>query len=169
MTDTTKEPEKAAAAAGDYSKEEMTTLTNALAAVVLGAGLSSKPGAFGLMREFVSAMKASAEFAEHSNNPLIQQILSKSNPSDEHGADTSKIDPEKAMNDGIEAAKSTQAMLVAKGKQADADAWTQLLLAAANAAVNATKSGGFLGIGGEKVTDAERAYIQRLSDALGVK
>ena len=57
--------------------------------------------------------------------------------------------------------------MLAKGKNEDADAWAQLLLTAADSAVQATKTGGFLGFGGEKVTASEQAYMRRLADTLG--
>lgn len=173
MTEQPEEPKTEAAAepapAGDYSKEELTTLTKALGQVVLGAGMSEKSGAFGLMREMVAAMRASAVFVGDSNNPLLQQIVSESNPADvdEEDEKNANITAEQAMNDGIEAARSTHAMLIDKGKPEDADAWAQLLLTAANAAVQATKTGGHFGFGGEKVTASEQAYIQRLADTLG--
>ena len=72
-----------------------------------------------------------------------------------------------ALLDGLAAAKRSHELLLAKGHDDDADAWAQLLLTAANAAVQATKTGGFLGIGGEKVTASEQAYLQQLADILG--
>jgi hypothetical protein len=54
-----------------YSKEELTDLTRALGQVVLGAGMSEKSGSFGLMREIVAAMQASAVFVGDSSNTLL--------------------------------------------------------------------------------------------------
>jgi hypothetical protein len=163
----------APAALDIYSKEELSDLTRALGAVVLGAGMSEKSGAFGLMREIMAAMSASAVFVGESSNPLLKQIVSDANPAEmddaEKEAGTTPDTAQKAVDDGIEAAKRTQALLLAKGQDADADAWAQLLLTAANAAVQATKTGGFLGFGGEKITASEQAYIQRLADTLGYR
>ena len=163
----------AAAPVSDYSKEEIAQLTKALGQVVLGAGMSEKSGSFGLMREVVSAMRASAIFIGDSKNALLEQIVAEADPgeSDDTKKDASATpeSAQKAMDEGIEAAKTTHDLLLAKGKDEDADAWAQLLLTAANAAVQATKTGGFLGIGGEKVTASEQASIQRLADTLGYK
>jgi hypothetical protein len=156
-----------------YSKEELTDLTRALGQVVLGAGMSEKSGAFGLMREIVAAMQASAIFVGDSSNPLLKQIVTEADPSAMDDAEKNKDDStesaEKAIEEGIDAAGRTHELLLAKGRSEDADAWAQLLLTAANAAVQATKTGGFLGIGGEKVTPSEQAYMQRLADTLGYK
>lgn len=156
-----------------YSKAELADLTRALGQVVLGAGMSEKSGAFGLMREIVAAMQASAVFVGDSSNPLLKQIVTEADPSEMDDAEKSKDESpesaEKAVEEGIAAAQRTHALLLAKGRDDDADAWAQLLLTAANAAVQATKTGGFLGIGGEKVTASEQAYMQRLADTLGYR
>ena len=156
-----------------YSKEELASLTKALGAVVLGAGMSEKGGSFGLMREIVAAMRASAIYVGDSSNPLLKQIVTDTDPSDVDDAENeAKSTPEtaqKAVQDGLAAAKSSHEAILAKGNADDADAWAQLLLTAANAAVQATKTGGFLGLGGEKVTASEEAYMQNLSDTLGYK
>ena len=156
-----------------YSKAELTSLTRALGAVVLGAGMSEKSGAYGLMREIVAAMRASATFVGDSSNPLLRRIVTESDPDDiEQAENEAKNTPEtaqKAVEDGIAAAKSSHDAILAKGDAADADAWAQLLLTAADAAVQATKTGGFLGFGGEKVTPSEQEYMQRLADTLGYK
>jgi hypothetical protein len=156
-----------------YSTEEINDLTRALGQVVLGAGMSEKSGAFGLMREIVAAMQASAIFVGESSNPLLRQIVTESDPSaiedPDKDKEASSESAEKSVEEGIEAAKRSHALLLAKGRDEDADAWAQLLLTAANAAVHATKTGGFLGFGGEKVTPSEQRYMQRLADTLGYK
>lgn len=156
-----------------YSQEELTDLTRALGQVVLGAAMSEKSGAFGLMREIVAAMQASAVFVGDSSNPLLKQIVTQADSSDmedaEKGKDASPESAQKAVDEGIAAAQRTHDLLLAKGHDDDADAWAQLLLTASEAAVRATKTGGFLGIGGEKVTASEQAYMQRLADTLGYK
>jgi hypothetical protein len=156
-----------------YTKEELASLTKALGAVVLGAGMSEKSGAFGLMREIVAAMRASAIFVGESSNPLLKRIVTETDPSDiddaENEAKTSPESAQRAVEDGIAAAKSSHEAILAKGNAEDADAWAQLLLTAANAAVQATKTGGFLGFGGERVTPSEQEYMQRLADTLGYR
>lgn len=156
-----------------YSEAELAELTKALGQVVLGAGMSEKSGAFGLMREIMAAMSASAVFVGESSNPLLKQIVTDAGRTDEaHDADETAATPEsaaQAVESGIEAARHSHALLLGKGRGDDADAWAQLLLTAANAAVQATTTGGFLGFGGEKVTASEQAYMQRLADILGYR
>ncbi len=162
-----------APAADAYSEEELGELSRALGQVVLGAGMSEKSGAFGLMREIMAAMGASAVFVGESSNPLLKQIVTDAGKADADGAEQEAAatpeSAEQAIENGIVAARISQELLLAKGNVEDADAWSQLLLTAANAAVQATKTGGFLGFGGEKVTASEQAYMQRLADTLGYK
>jgi hypothetical protein len=99
--------------------------------------------------------------------------VTETDPSDiddaENEAKTSPESAQRAVEDGIAAAKSSHEAILAKGNAEDADAWAQLLLTAANAAVQATKTGGFLGFGGERVTPSEQEYMQRLADTLGYR
>lgn len=163
--------ETAPAAIDAYSKEELADLTRALGQVVLGAAMSEKGGSFGTAREIVAAMKASAVFVGESSNPLLKQIVSDSDPSTMDDSEKEKDTPaqtaQQAVDEGLAAAKRSHELLLAKSRDDDADAWAQLLLTAANAAVQATKTGGFLGFGGEKVTASEQAYLQQLADILG--
>ena len=60
--------------------------------------------------------------------------------------------------------------MAAVGKsQADAEAYGQWVFAAAQKAAEAAKEGGFFGIGGTAVTDAEKAALATLKTVLGVK
>lgn len=153
-----------------YTKEELAGLTKSLGQVVLGAGMSEKSGAFGLMREIMAAMSASAVFVGESSNPLLEQIVTDAGRNDDDDAEHyTNMTAEQAVEEGIAAAARSHEMLLAKGQTDDADAWAQLLLTAANAAVQATRTGGFLGFGGEKITPSEQAYMQRLADTLGYK
>ena len=97
--------------------------------------------------------------------------MTETDPSDiDQAENEAKSTPEtaqKAVADGL--AKSSHEAILAKGNADDADAWAQFLLTAANAAVQATKTGGFLGLGGEKVTPSEEEYMQNLADSLGYK
>lgn len=71
------------------------------------------------------------------------------------------------LTDALEAAKQAAA-LVEKNVPEEAKAYKELLVNAAYAAAEAVKEGGFLGIGGKKVTPEEQAAIDSLVAALGV-
>ena len=154
-----------------YPPEEIASLTETLGKVVIGASMSEQGGPISMVREVMGAMKASASYISSSDSPLLRQIVS--------DADDAKLDSmeedyknapnlaQKAMDEGVESAKASHQLLLDKGSEADADAYAQLLLTAANAAIKATKTGSILGFGGEQVTPAEEAYVQRLAETLG--
>jgi len=60
-------------------------------------------------------------------------------------------------------------LLRRKAAPNELDAYRQLLLRVAEDAANASKEGGFLGIGGERVSAKERAFIDRLRSVAGVE
>ncbi len=71
------------------------------------------------------------------------------------------------ITDALEAARQAAA-LVEKNVPEEARAYKELLINAAYAAAEAVKEGGFLGMGGKKVTPEEQAAIDALVAALGV-
>ncbi|MCS6881252.1 MAG: DUF937 domain-containing protein [Oscillochloridaceae bacterium] len=71
------------------------------------------------------------------------------------------------ITDALGAAKQAAA-LVEKNVPEEAKAYKELLVKAAYAAAESVKEGGFLGIGGKKVTPEEQAAIDALVAALGV-
>ena len=61
------------------------------------------------------------------------------------------------------------AALKRKGTAGDLDAYRSFLVDLADRTANAAKEGSFLGFGGERVSEGERAVIARLSQALEVQ
>jgi hypothetical protein len=59
-------------------------------------------------------------------------------------------------------------LLQRKAAPNEVDAYRQLLLRVADNAANASKEGGFLGIGGVRVSAKERAFIDSVRNAAGV-
>jgi hypothetical protein len=59
-------------------------------------------------------------------------------------------------------------LLQRKGAPNELDAYRQLLLRVADDAANASKEGGFLGFGGVRVSDKERAFIESVRSAAGI-
>lgn len=61
------------------------------------------------------------------------------------------------------------ALIGNKASPAESDAYRKLLVRVAERAANAAKEGGFLGIGGVRVSDQERAFIDLVSKAAGIE
>jgi hypothetical protein len=62
----------------------------------------------------------------------------------------------------LERAREAAALLAAKASPGDAAAYKHWLVGIADQVVNAAKSGGFLGLGGEWVSESERRFLDEL-------
>jgi hypothetical protein len=68
----------------------------------------------------------------------------------------------------LERVSSAVGLLNHKASAAEVDAYRHLLVRVAQRAANAAKEGGFLGIGGVRVSEKERAFIEMVSKAAGI-
>ena len=75
-------------------------------------------------------------------------------------------DPIAYAEDVVGRAAEANALLVTKAEQADAETYKHWLVEIADTVVGAASTGGVLGIGGETVTDSERAFRDDLGKAL---
>ncbi|MCM4079022.1 hypothetical protein [Paractinoplanes hotanensis] len=72
-------------------------------------------------------------------------------------------DPIAYAEDVLGRAAEANALLVAKAEQADAETYKHWLVEIAESVVGAASTGGVLGLGGETVTDSERAFRDDLA------
>ncbi len=66
----------------------------------------------------------------------------------------------------LEELRGVQAMVVAKAAPDEASAFGQWLVASAQAAADAAKEGGFMGIGAQQVSDREQAMLDQVRAAV---
>jgi hypothetical protein len=69
--------------------------------------------------------------------------------------------------EAIAGVKQAVAVLAAKGTPEDLKAYRGWISAVAEGVANAASSGGFLGFGGEKVSEAEKAFLGQVTAAMG--
>jgi len=67
----------------------------------------------------------------------------------------------------IEDCKAVSALLAAKATPQEANEYRQWALSVAEKVANAASEGGFLGFGGERVSDAEKQLIAQIRNAFG--
>ncbi len=65
------------------------------------------------------------------------------------------------------ALRNAMSILEAKATPAEIDAYKTFVMTVAQAAAGAHKEGGFLGIGGKQISDAENQALDEISSALG--
>lgn len=145
----------------EFNAEEWAHVTEgpAVAGMIV---ITSQKG--GTIRESLSMGKAYAEARQSNDGPeLITELLS-SNPSvDPAGYKT----PEELRTKGLERIRETVALLEAKAQPDEVDAYREFVVTVAQRAAEADKSGGFLGIGGDRVSEGEQAALDEIRDALG--
>ena len=67
----------------------------------------------------------------------------------------------------LERAKAAAELVASKASPAEAAAYRNLLVEVAQKAANASKEGGFLGIGGVRLSENEQAFIEEIKRAVG--
>jgi hypothetical protein len=119
----------------------------------------------GSLRETLALNRVyQAEAARQDHSELIRELL-KSPPA---------IDPDRLRDAGGdigavagERLRAAMAILEAKAAPEEADDYKTFVMTAAQAAAEAHREGGFLGIGGKQVSDAENKALDDISAALG--
>ena len=158
----------------DFTPEEWTTLRTA-PALVGGAMMAASPDGFlASMREAFSMGTTSfATLRAHEGVPLLKEIMSdKENLVDDMKArigpvaDDMTARRQRLHAEAIAAVKEAVALLARKGTPQDVAAYRAWISAVAEGVANAASSGGFLGFGGEKVSEAERSFMGEITQAM---
>jgi hypothetical protein len=155
----------------DYTPEEWSDITRAPLAASLLITMAS-PSLFGSMGEIFGATKTLVEGAQQpTGNALLDSILAEFKDLDTARAAQPQIesrDPAAIKSQLLGIIGRAVALMQAKGAPAEVDAIKQWLYGIANSTANATKEGGFMGIGAVRVSDAETQALNDLATELGI-
>jgi hypothetical protein len=146
----------------DFNAEEWSTVVNGPLYACMHV-ISADRG--GTLRESLAMSRAYQEArAHHGESELLDELV-KSPPS---------IDPDRLReaggNIGVVATNQLREaipILDAKATAAETDAYKRFVMTVAQAVASAHKEGGFLGIGGKQISDAENQALDEISAALG--
>ena len=120
----------------------------------------------GTIRETVEMAKVYKEAREqHAGGDLLGEIVS-SPPTLEARQFESA---EQLRSEGAQRIRDSVALLELKASPEDVEAYRRFALTVAERVAERTKSGDFVGIGGERVSDAERAALDEIAAALGTE
>lgn len=119
----------------------------------------------GTLRESVALGRVYREArGGHGESALLDELV-KSPPS---------IDPERVRDAGgniaavaSERVREAMRILEAKATPEELDAYKRFVMTVAQAVASAHKEGGFLGVGGKEISDAENQALDEISTALG--
>jgi hypothetical protein len=145
----------------DFNAEEWDRIAEgpALAGLIL---ISAQRG--GMIRETFAMAKVYAETnKEHGDSDFIGELAG-TKPNPDMKQFSSKED---LRTRGLGKITEAVELLETKADPDEVEAYRSFALSAAQRAAEADKSGGFLGIGGERVTDAERTALTDVAAALG--
>jgi len=146
----------------DFNAEEWSTVVDG----PLYAGMrviSADRG--GTLRESLAMGRVYQQAREHHGESELLDELLKSPPS---------IDPDRVREAGgniagltSQALRGAIEILEAKSTPSEVDAYKKFVMTVAQAVAGAHREGGFLGIGGKQISDAENQALDEISTVLG--
>lgn len=147
----------------DFTDEEWAALAHAqlAAAVVVSAAEHASRSEF--VDEMYAVLEELRDRSVMAENPLVRQVAGEHSVGGEP-LEQWNAESEEHLLDAVRRA----AELVASRAPEDATAFRQHLVAVAERAAHAVKHGGFLGIGGTRVTAEERAAVEKVRAASGL-
>ena len=165
--------EMAMADKSTFAPDEWTTLLESVMATGLAVTAAEPSGLWGLLQEsFASGKLLANAKMDSGSNPLIKAVVDDFATSEGRAASRDglkeKLGGKKAAdvkNACIQILAKVDGILSAKAP-ADAAAFKNWLRQISQSVAEASTEGGFLGIGGVAVSDAEKATIAEISSAL---
>jgi hypothetical protein len=159
-----------------FSPEEWDLLVALPRQAAIAAAVADADDRLDATKAIVAAFKELvAGSYQHPDNDLIVEVLAELRTGDEGPEDESEtVEVNEAtrlqrLSDVLARAGFANDLLRAKADAAAAEEYRRWVLAIGREAVKAAKSGGFLGIGGKRVSDEEAAFMADLRTALGVR
>jgi len=158
----------------DYTMEQWQALRNAPQLVAIATAAAGNSGLFGSLGEGMATASAIAE-ALRDEHPLLREVFTKDDmqaAQDDIRVTIGDVTSQAVLNEHLQGATARTvtaalAALAAKGGAGDAEAYTTLLKGIAEKVANASTEGDFLGFGGERVSEPERAFLASLQELLG--
>lgn len=131
---------------------------------------ASPSGPIGLIQESAAAAKMMLQAGESAKTPLMQSLvqdLRQKLSLPVLPAAGESTDP--LTEDALAKLKQTSDLLATKATPEEADEVKQWLVSIGRATAEAAREGGFLGFGGELVSDEEQAALCEINAALGLR
>jgi hypothetical protein len=146
----------------DFNAEEWSTIVNGPVYAGMRVIAADRGGT---LRESLAMGRVYQEARQHQGESELLDELVKSPPS---------IDPDRIREAGGDIAtvarqqlRESIRILEAKAAPSEVDAYKRFVMTVAQAVASAHKEGGFLGIGGKEISDAENQALDEISAALG--
>jgi len=153
----------------DFSSEEWKTLMAAAPMAALAVTCASPSGPVGVMKEMFSMGMALAELIRKgSANPLLASMIADLKERATRAEPPPDLkDPEQGKQAALAHLKAV-AEIVDRKAPGDAAEFKQWILNVAQRVAEAASEGGFFGIGGERVSEAEKLTLNQIAFNLGL-
>ena len=158
----------------DFTAEEWNVIRRAPFMASLVVVAASPSGPFGVVKEMIAVGKTLADVKLHgASSDLVKAVVAdletaearqQSTPAELQGKA-----PDQLRTAALDACRQAAAMVERRAVPSEAQAFKQWLVSVAQKVAEAAKEGGFLGIGGTRVSEQETAALKDLTSALGVK
>ncbi len=145
---------------GDFNADEWSTVVDG---PLLAGALVIKAGKGGTLRESMALGKVYAHARQQQDHSELLDDLVKAPPVLDGSRMKAGEDLSTVATDGL---RDALRILDAKATTDEIDAYKRFVFAAAQAAANAHKEGGFLGIGGKNVSPEEQAALDEIEAVL---
>ena len=158
----------------DFTDEEWTRLKRAPFVAGMAISLADPGGPIEAFKETAATLQDRARRRQGRQPRRAgdgDRTRRRSRRASEHKNPLSGFKPTKGATAGVEILDELRAvneLVTAKASPEDAAAVREWLLAAATAAANAAKEGGFMGFHAQRVSEGEQQMLDRLADALDV-
>ena len=168
----------------DFTEDEWFLLSSVPAMIGSAMSTAAPSGVVGTVKELSASMKAMVQgHADHPESALIGELLARASNWDETKAKAKDYrERTKARMEGanLQSREQLHELVLGDCREAarlvderctatDARAYRDWCVAIARKVAEAAKEGSFLGFGGVRVSDEERAMMGRIESALGVE
>jgi hypothetical protein len=154
----------------DYTEEEWVRLRRAPFVAGLAISIADPGGPIEIAKETIATLKAAStpprqeELLVAVSQEIHSLVNQKQNPMAGFKPDSSALAGKMILDELM----GVSEILTAKATPEEADAFRRWLLAAAQAAADGAKEGGFMGFGAEVISQGEQRMLDELRAALGM-
>lgn len=157
----------------DFSEDEWTRITRAPFVAGMAISMSDPGGPIEIGKESVAMLRAAT--APTSREQLVTEVALEISAASQHkqnplkGYKPSKDDPASVLDQVVAELVAVRDIVAEKATPAETEAFGLWLVDVAQAAAEAGKEGGFMGIGAVRVSDREETMLERLRGVMSAE
>jgi hypothetical protein len=150
----------------DFTDEEWTRLRRAPLVAGVAVALADPGGPIELAKETMASLRSAT--LPPSQEELLASVALDVQASTQHKQNLLGDFKPKNGQQVLDELRGVNELLTAKATPEESEAFRRWLVAAAQAAADAAKEGGFMGFGGEQVSAGEQQMLDQVRAALGM-